>query len=64
MKQESKKQLEKIANVIYKHKTVYEVYEKNGKPVKRLIYSSEKNFAWNSSFFILAYNEIINKKTN
>lgn len=58
MKKEAKKEFKKIANVIIKYKNIYEVYEQTGKPVKRIFYSSEKNFAWSSSFFILAYNEI------
>ena len=47
-------ELEKIAKVINKYKNVYEVYEKNWKPLNRFFYKSEENFAWSSSFFILA----------
>lgn len=49
-------ELEKISKIIKKYKNVYEVYDKAGKPLKRFFYSSEENFAWSSSFFIVACN--------
>lgn len=59
---EAEYEMDKIAKVIIKYKTVYEVYNRDGTPVKRTFYKSEEPFAWSSSFFILAYNEIKEKK--
>ncbi len=57
MKKESVLLLERIADKIIEYNQIYEVYEKNGKPVKRLFYKSEENFSWTAAFFILAYKE-------
>lgn len=56
---ESKKILEKISTLISSDNDIYEVYERNGKPVKRFFYKSEKQFAWGAGFFILA-NKTVN----
>ncbi len=47
----------KMSEKIVEHKGVYEVYSLDGKPLKRLFYRSEKNFAWSSSLFIHAVHE-------
>ncbi len=62
MEKESKEILDKIASLIIENKGVYEVYEKTGRPVKRLIYKSEMPFAWSSGLFIYAAKEILNKE--
>ena len=57
-------ELEKIAKAINKYDGVYEVYEKDWKPLKRFFYKSEENFAWSSSFFILACKSLYWKNIN
>lgn len=54
-KQEAKIYLAKIARQIIKHKGVYEVYEKDGSPVRRIFYVSEHPFAWSSGLYLWAY---------
>jgi len=46
--------LRKISKKIIECNGVYEVYEKNGKPLKRFTYQSEDTFAWSAGLFILA----------
>jgi len=46
--------LEKIAEKINEYGTVYEVYELDGRPVKRGIYKSEENFSWSAGLFVWA----------
>ncbi len=58
MKKEAKEMLEKIADIIVKHNGVYEVYDKKGLPVKRIIYKAEQPFAWSSGLFLYAVNQI------
>ena len=43
-------------------KSVYEVYEESGVPVKRFLYKSEYPFAWSAGMYVYAYNKIIKKK--
>ncbi len=62
MKKDAYKILEKISETIIKYNNVYEVYEKDGTPVKRWFYSSEVPFAWSSSLFIKAYHTLFDKK--
>lgn len=51
--------LEKLADKIVEDGAVYEVYDpKTNKPLKRLLYKSEKNFAWSSGLFVWAYNQL------
>lgn len=57
-KKQSKKLLKKIAEKIIEYKTVYEVYEKNGKPVHRAFFKSESCFAWSAAFFVLAVRKL------
>lgn len=45
----------KISEKIVEYNGVYEVYEKNGKPVKRLFYQSEYPFAWSAGLYLWAY---------
>ncbi|MBN2421691.1 hypothetical protein JXB41_00570 [Candidatus Woesearchaeota archaeon] len=62
LRKEAQKVLEKIADVIVKDNNVYEVYEQSGRPVKRLFYKSEYNFAWSAGLFVWAYKMLENKK--
>ena len=55
---EARKVLDNLSELIIKDKDVYETYEKNGKPLKRLFYSSEHPFAWSASFYITAEKEL------
>lgn len=57
-RKEAKALLEKIAGKINEYGSVYEVYEKRGKPVNRWFFKSEKEFAWSSGLFILAVSEL------
>ena len=50
--------LANIARVIEEYGDVYEVYERHGKPVRRLWYVSEHPFAWSSGFFVAACREV------
>jgi len=61
-KKEAYDLLEKMSRTIVEHNGVYEVYEKDGKPVNRPFYKSEVPFAWSSSLFIKAYHTIFEKK--
>ena len=54
---DAKASLNRLAKKINEYNGVYEVYESNGKPVKRLFYRSEKTFAWSSGLFIWACHE-------
>ena len=58
MKKQAKQLLKQIAEIIVKHNGVYEVYEQNGKPVKRFLYKSEHPFAWSSGLFIYAVHNL------
>lgn len=57
MKQEARAELEKIASIICLHNNVYEVYTKDSKPVNRLLYKSERPFAWSAGLFLFALKE-------
>lgn len=43
---------EKVSKQIVQYENVFEIYERNGKPVNRIFYKSEKNFAWSSGLFL------------
>lgn len=58
MQEEAAALLERIADIIVKYDDVFEVYEKSGRPVHRLLYKSEYHFAESSGLFIWAYREI------
>ncbi len=58
MKKEACDLLDKMAEKICEYNTVYEAYEKDGRPVYRWIYKSEAPFAWSSALFILAYKRL------
>ncbi len=60
---QAQKILEKLSKNIIKDKDIYEVYEPNGKPLKRLFYSSEHPFTWTASLYVIAYNLLKNKET-
>src|SRR3989344_1431968 len=51
--------LDKISRKIVEQNGVHEIYEKDGKPVKRLFYRSEFPFAWSSGLFLYAAYNII-----
>jgi glycogen debranching enzyme len=53
--EEAKRMLYQIALKIIEFDDTFEVYEKNGKPVKRLFYTSEKSFAWTAGLYLYAY---------
>ena len=54
-KKEGKLVLEAISKKIVEAQDVYEVFEKNGKPVRRTIYRSEGPFAWTAGVYLWAY---------
>ena len=60
-KQQAQEMMSKISTTIVKFNGVYEIYEKNGRPVKRLFYQSESPFAWSSGLYIYAFYNIIKK---
>lgn len=62
MRDEALAELDKIASIIVLHNGVYEVYTKEAKPVKRLLYKSEQPFAWSAGLFLYALSEIRPKK--
>jgi hypothetical protein len=53
--------LKLISDQILKFGGVYEAYERNGKPIQRIIYKSEQPFAWSAGLFLWA-NKIIEGK--
>lgn len=55
---EAAETLERMAEIINRYNMVYEVYETNGRPVKRMVYKSDIHFAWSSGMFIYAVNEV------
>ena len=54
--------LEKLARLIIRDDDAYEIYEPDGRVVKRLFYTSEHPFAWSASFYILAHS-LLKKRT-
>lgn len=54
-KKEANIVFENISKKIEEYNGVYEVYEKNGKPVRRLFYRAEEPFAWSAGLLIWAY---------
>ena len=52
---QARMQLSRIADVIVREGCIYEVYEKDGQPVRRRWYRSESPFAWGASYYVLAY---------
>jgi glycogen debranching enzyme len=63
-KKEAKETLSRIADLIVKHKEVYEVYEVDGSPVKRPFYRSEGPFAWSAGLFLFAADSILSRRKN
>lgn len=57
-RREAIKVLSGISKKIQQYNGVYEVYEKDGRPVKRLLYRSEGPFAWSAGLFLLAHQQI------
>ena len=51
---EARNMLLKISKIILKNNGVYEVYEKNGSPVRRWLYRSEYPFAWSAGLYLYA----------
>jgi len=60
-KQQAREMISEISKTIVKFNGVYEIYEKNGRPVKRLLYQAEFPFAWSSGLYIYAFYNIIKK---
>jgi len=58
-KQDAADLIKKMSRLIVKHDGVFEVYENNGNPVKRIIYHSEQPFAWSSGLFLYAVDNTI-----
>ncbi len=58
---DAKELMKKISGIIEKYGEVFEVYNKKGEPVRRLLYKSEHPFAWSSGMYLYAYNKIIKK---
>lgn len=61
-KAEAKRVLTKISEKIMEYNGVYEVYEKSGAPVDRLLYKAEHPFAWSSGLFLWANDLVFGKK--
>ncbi|MBU0929456.1 MAG: hypothetical protein KJ623_00080 [Nanoarchaeota archaeon] len=57
MKKDAENSLNKIAEVIAKHETVYEVYS-GDKAVNNLLFKSEAPFTWSAGLFVFAYNKL------
>lgn len=55
---EAKRVLGGIAKTISTHNGVFEVYEKNAKPVRRRLYQAEHPFAWSAGLFLWAAKHI------
>lgn len=54
MKKEAEALLRSMSRKIIEYDSVYEVYERSGRPVYRVFYKSEPAFAWSAALFILA----------
>lgn len=54
-KKEGKLVLDAVSAIIIQANDVYEVFEKNGNPVRRFIYRSEGPFAWTAGIYLWAY---------
>jgi len=50
------KVIKNMESVFKKYGTVFEVYEKNGMPVQRFFYRSERPFAWSAGMYLYAKN--------
>jgi len=55
---DAQKVLNGVADKIIEYNGVYEIYEKNGRPVSRL-YKSEHPFAWSAGLFLWANKKIV-----
>ena len=55
-KQQASEQVTKMAEEILNN-GIYECYERNGRPVKRLLYQSEKPFAWSAGMIVDAFDQ-------
>ncbi|HLD25117.1 MAG TPA: hypothetical protein VJB96_04345 [Patescibacteria group bacterium] len=54
--------LRSIGEKIIEFNGVFEVYEKSGHPVRRLLYRSEEPFAWSAGLFLWAHSIIVQNK--
>ncbi|MEA1926071.1 MAG: amylo-alpha-1,6-glucosidase [Patescibacteria group bacterium] len=61
-REEALKDLERIAEIIIKQKTVYETYFNDGRPFKKIFWKSEASFAWNSGIFLQTCDLIAKKR--
>lgn len=57
-KKEAVAVMSRIAELVVKHGTFYEIYEKDGRPVKRWFYRAEVPFTWSAGLFVYACNEL------
>lgn len=55
---EARRQLDFTAKQIVDYEGVFEVYSKDGLPLKRLFYKSERPFAWSAGMFLWAYHSL------
>ena len=58
-KKEAVKRLEMLAQKIIAYDGVYEVYDRSGRPLKRLLYRAEGPFAWSAGLYLVAYQSIV-----
>jgi hypothetical protein len=61
MRHEAELELSEIARNIVKDKTVVEVYDSSGKPLKTFFYRAERNFGWSAGLFIWAVHQLYPK---
>lgn len=64
LKNDARKALKMIAELIVRDNTTHEVYEPNGRPLKRFFYRSESPFTWTAGMYIVAYNYLKSKQSD
>lgn len=57
-KNHAEKVLSAIERKIIEHNGVYELYEKDGNPVRRFLYKAEGPFAWSAGLFLWACRQV------
>ena len=58
MREEAIENLATIAKIVLGYGSFCEIYDKRGRPIQRLFYKSERDFAWSIGTFIWAYHQI------
>ena len=58
---EAKIVLKAVADKVIEYNGIYEIYEKNGRPVNRLFYTAEHPFAWSAGLFLWATEQIVGR---